>query len=153
METVTAATARSSTARKGAIILEREQVMQEPSSGAGGDQSFGGRAGGRADGLNTQASGPGTKLVATGSGEENISRGYAEELEHWAWCIPQSGPRTSRGAILKWPWATPSSPWSPKMAAREGKRIEFKDEWFQVDSDETPEGIDPVSAATRINGP
>ena len=29
------------------------------------------------------------------------------------------------------------------MAAREGKRIEFKEEWFDIDSDETPEGVKP----------
>ncbi len=26
------------------------------------------------------------------------------------------------------------------MAARQGARIEFKKEWFDIDSDETPEG-------------
>ncbi len=29
------------------------------------------------------------------------------------------------------------------MAARQGARIEFKKEWFDIHSDETPEGIPP----------
>ena len=28
-------------------------------------------------------------------------------------------------------------------AAREGRRIEFRPEWFDIDSDETPEGVKP----------
>ena len=29
------------------------------------------------------------------------------------------------------------------IAIRENRRIEFKPEWFDIDSDETPEGIKP----------
>jgi hypothetical protein len=29
------------------------------------------------------------------------------------------------------------------MAARQGARIEFKTPWFDVESDETPEGVKP----------
>ena len=29
------------------------------------------------------------------------------------------------------------------MAVREKRRIEFKKEWFDIDSDETPEGVKP----------
>jgi hypothetical protein len=29
------------------------------------------------------------------------------------------------------------------MAAREGRRIDFKEEWFDIDSDETPENVKP----------
>jgi hypothetical protein len=33
------------------------------------------------------------------------------------------------------------------MAARQGKRIEFKKEWFDIRSDETPEGVAPSEKA------
>ena len=29
------------------------------------------------------------------------------------------------------------------IAMRENRRIEFKKEWFDIDSDETPEGVKP----------
>ncbi len=29
------------------------------------------------------------------------------------------------------------------IAARQGARIEFKEQWFDVESDETPEGVKP----------
>ena len=29
------------------------------------------------------------------------------------------------------------------IAMRENRRIEFKPEWFDIDSDETPEGVKP----------
>ena len=124
---------------EGTIILEREQVMQEPSSGAEIKVSAGGGAGPT---LNTQASGPRTKLVATGSGE-NVSRGYAEELEHWAWCIRNPAPENKPRCYPEVAMGDAIIALVTNMAAREGKRIEFKNEWFQVDSDETPEGIKP----------
>jgi len=66
-------------------------------------------------------------------------RGYTEELEHWAWCIrnrapenqPRCGPKVAMGdAVIALVTNT---------AAREGKRIEFKKEWFDIHSDETPD--------------
>ena len=36
------------------------------------------------------------------------------------------------------------------MAAREGRRIEFQPEWFEVDRDDTPEGVKPD--LTKYNG-
>ena len=42
-------------------------------------------AGGAGPTLNTQASGP-------PRGDSSISRGYREELEHWAWCIRNPAP-------------------------------------------------------------
>ena len=32
---------------------------------------------------------------------------------------------------------------STNIAMRENRRIEFKNEWFDIDSDETPEGVKP----------
>ena len=70
-------------------------------------------------------------------------RGYAEELEHWAWCIrnpapehlPRCHPTVALGdAIIAL---------TANMAAREGRRIDFKEEWFDPESDETPEGKKP----------
>jgi predicted dehydrogenase len=70
-------------------------------------------------------------------------RGYTEELEHWAWCVrnrdsdnpPHCTPQVALGdAVIAL---------TTNMAARQGARIEFKKEWFDIDSDETPEGEKP----------
>jgi hypothetical protein len=99
--------------------------------------------------LDTQASGPAQKR-AEGMGQmatAKVSRGYKEEIEHWAWCIrrnpnaadpeihPRCYPKVALGdAVLAL---------TTNIAAREGMRIEFKPEWFDIDSDETPEGVKP----------
>jgi len=70
-------------------------------------------------------------------------RGYTEELEHWAWCVrnrdsenlPHCTPQVALGdAVIAL---------TTNMAARQGARIEFKKEWFDIDSDETPENVKP----------
>ncbi|MCC6124724.1 MAG: Gfo/Idh/MocA family oxidoreductase [Pirellulales bacterium] len=70
-------------------------------------------------------------------------RGYVEELEHFAWCIrnpsPENIPRCHPEVAL----GDAVIALTTNMAARKGERIEFKEEWFQIDSDETPEGEKP----------
>ncbi|MGD0382977.1 MAG: Gfo/Idh/MocA family oxidoreductase [Thermoguttaceae bacterium] len=70
-------------------------------------------------------------------------RGYTEELEHWAWCVrnrdsdnlPHCTPQVALGdAVIAL---------VTNMAARQGARIEFKKEWFDIGSDETPENVKP----------
>ncbi|MDH3717560.1 MAG: hypothetical protein OES79_05505, partial [Planctomycetota bacterium] len=82
-----------------------------------------------------------------------ISRGYTEEIEHWAWAIRQK----QEGKELTVPLRC-----SPKVAladavialttnlaiergkqAGENCRIDFQDAWFDPSSDETPEGAAP----------
>jgi predicted dehydrogenase len=86
--------------------------------------------------LDTQASGSATA-------GPKVSRGYAEELEHWAWCIrhpdPKNQPRCGPEAAM----ADAIIALTANRAARSGRRIEFKKEWFDIHSDETPEGSPP----------
>ena len=69
-----------------------------------------------------------------------------EEIEHWAWCIrnpdsenkPLCGPKVGLAdAVIVL---------TSNIAMKENRRIEYKREWFDVDSDETPEGIKPRKA-------
>ena len=125
---------------KGTLILEKEQdmsIIKGPASPSSVKVSGGG--GGPT--LDTQASGAPTAAAAKSGGGPKVSRGYTEELEHWAWCIrnpapenqPRCGPKVAMGdAVIAL---------TTNMAARKGKRIEFKKEWFDIDSDETPEGV------------
>ena len=70
-------------------------------------------------------------------------RGYTEELEHWAWCIrnrsPENLPRCTPPVAL----GDAVIALTTNMAARQGARIDFKKEWFDIDSDETPEAVKP----------
>jgi len=125
---------------KGTLILDREQDMLiAGDSESISDVKVADAAAGPT--LDTQASnGPST---ATAAGPAKVSRGYTEELEHWAWCIrnpapenqPRCNPRVALGdAVIAL---------TANIAARNGLRIEFKKEWFDIDSDETPEGDAP----------
>ena len=71
-------------------------------------------------------------------------RGYAEELEHWAWCIrnpdPKNQPRCHPKVALK----DAVIALTANKAAREGLRIDFEEEWFDPHSDKTPDGSKPA---------
>ena len=70
---------------------------------------------------------------------DELERGYSEEIEHWAWCIrnpapdhlPKCHPKVAMGdAVIAL---------TANMSARHGKRIEFNEQWFEPESDATPE--------------
>lgn len=74
-----------------------------------------------------------------------VSRGYTEEIEHWAWCIrnpsEENQPKCKPSVAL----ADAVIALTTNIALRDPSkaRIEFKPEWFDIDSDETPEGKAP----------
>jgi len=70
-------------------------------------------------------------------------RGYQQQIEHWAWCVrenpdasedgprPKCHPKVALGdAVIAL---------TTNMAAREGRRVDFKPEWFDPESDALPE--------------
>jgi predicted dehydrogenase len=70
-------------------------------------------------------------------------RGYTEELEHWAWCIRNRAPQNLPHCHPKVAMGDAVIALTSNLAARQGARIEFKKEWFDIQSDETPEGVKP----------
>jgi len=70
-------------------------------------------------------------------------RGYTEELEHWAWCIRNRAPENQPRCHPKMAMADAIIALVTNKAARESKRMEFKEAWFDIHSDETPEGEKP----------
>jgi hypothetical protein len=70
-------------------------------------------------------------------------RGYTESLEHWSWCIrnpaPENRPRCHPEVAL----ANAVVTLTTQMAASMRRRIDFAKQWFDVNSDETPEGVKP----------
>jgi predicted dehydrogenase len=133
---------------EGTLVLEKEQdmsIIKGPAAPSSVKVSGGG-AGGPT--LDTQASGAPTAAAKSAGGAAKVSRGYTEELEHWAWCIrnpapenqPRCGPKMALGdAVIAL---------TTNMAARQGARIEFKKEWFDIHKNETPEGVAPSVRAT-----
>ncbi len=74
---------------------------------------------------------------------QDISRGYTEQEEHFAWCIRNPDNDLPPRCHPKVALADAVVALTTNMAAREGQRIDFKKEWFDPDSDETPEGKKP----------
>jgi predicted dehydrogenase len=74
-------------------------------------------------------------------------RGYAEELEHWAWCIRNRSPENQPRCHPKMALGDAVIALTTNLAARQhdgqGGRIEFQEPWFDIESDETPEGVKP----------
>ena len=126
---------------KGTIILEREQdsqFLRGPSASKVEKKAAGAAA------LDTQASAPAQKAVASaGAAGPAVSRGYKEEIEHWAWCVkenpncadpvvqPRCNPRIALGdAVIAL---------VTNIAADKGESVSFKESWFDPEDDETPE--------------
>ncbi len=96
----------------------------------------------------TESGGGGGGAVAAGKAGSDAapSRGYTEEMEHWAWCIrnpsPENQPRCKpEVAIADAVIALVSNIALANPTTQ--PRIEFKPEWFDIASDETPEGVKP----------
>lgn len=77
----------------------------------------------------------------------DISRGYTEEIEHWVSCVLENPEAKDDGPLPhchpKVAMADAVIALTTNMAASGPGRIDFKKEWFDVDSDETPEGVKP----------
>ena len=128
---------------KGTLILEREEeltLMRGP-----GSSKVKAGPGGSGPTMDTQASGD--VQTAEAAATRQVSRGYTEELEHWAWCIrvnpnvsdPNLQPRCHPRVAL----ADAVIALTTNIAAQESRPITFKKEWFDPESDETPEDVKP----------
>ena len=134
---------------KGTLVLEREQEVMLYKGSAKDTRVTVAKAKDGTPTLDTTESGGSYAAGAKGGGGGDSgppSRGYTEELEHWAWCVrnpdPANQPRCKpEVAIADAVIALVSNVAlaNPEKQAR----IEFKPEWFDIASDETPEGIAP----------
>jgi hypothetical protein len=74
------------------------------------------------------------------------SRGYTEEIEHWAWCIRNRDPQNLPKCHPKVALGDAVIALTTNLAIRDpqhSSRIEFRREWFDIASDETPDGLKP----------
>ena len=138
---------------KGTLVLEREQEVMLFSS-----NSTSSRVNVKDDGggptLDTQASGAGPAL-AEAADTGPVSRGYTEEIEHWAWCIrnpsPENQPRCKPEVALGDAVIALTSNVAIANSAK-GKSgfIEFDEDWYKVDSDATPDGSSVEAEYSRL---
>ena len=143
---------------KGTLVLEREQdVMLYKGSAKDTRVTVSKKKDGTPT-LDTTESGGGGGPAAGGKVAGDgapPSRGYTEEMEHWAWCIrnpsPENQPRCKpEVAIADAVIALVSNIAlaNPETQAR----THFKPEWFDIASDETPEGVKPDTGRDRYKG-
>jgi predicted dehydrogenase len=127
---------------KGTLVLEKElEALLFKDSDV--DTKVGVSKGKEGPTLDTQASGAAQSAAVGAMATQNVSRGYTEELEHFAWCLRNRSPENLPKCRAEVAMGDAVIALTTNKAAREEVRIEFKEEWFQADSDETPEGVKP----------
>ncbi len=131
---------------KGTLIIEREkEVMLYKDADTSTSVAVKDDKGGPT--MDTSHSGD-MGAVAKAADSGPVSRGYTEEIEHWAWCIrnrapenmPRCRPEVAMGdAVI----ALGCNVAMRNHSANKGGYLEFKESWFDVDSDDTPDGSTP----------
>ena len=108
--------------------------------------------------MDTSASGDYSAPVAKAADAGPVSRGYREEIEHWAYCIrnpdkenrPRCYPEVAMGdAVI----ALGTNVALKNANAGKGGYLEFKEEWFEVDNDATPDGSDIAAETAYMKKP
>ncbi len=124
---------------KGTLILEKERdVMLFGGSIASKIKVTESAASGPT--LDTQESGdPQAAVVGETVTKPDVSRGYLEEIEHWAWCIRNQAPENQPRCHPKVALGDAVIALTTNIAARQGKRIEFNPKWFDPNENATPE--------------
>ncbi|MEI8371160.1 MAG: gfo/Idh/MocA family oxidoreductase, partial [Planctomycetia bacterium] len=138
---------------KGTLVLEQERDVMLYKDSSKDTRVTVAKAKDGAPTLDTTESGGGGYAAgAGGAAAAPPSRGYTEEMEHWAWCIrnpsPENQPRCKpEVAIADAVIALVSNIALANPTTQ--SRIEFKPEWFDIASDETPEGVKPDEKRDR----
>jgi predicted dehydrogenase len=131
---------------RGTIVLEREQEVLFFKSGndatstkVGVKDDKGGPT------LDTQASGKGPALAKAAENQGPVSRGYREEIEHFAWCVRNSAPKEAlrcrpEVALGDAVIALTTNVAMKKAAEGEGGFVKFDENWYDIHHDATPDG-------------
>jgi predicted dehydrogenase len=132
---------------RGTMIVEKEQtIMIYPEVGGRSMAVTVSATGGGKPALESSGStgGPAGPVASVG-GAEPPSRGYREEMEHFAYCIrmwEQGMSRKDRPNVRcpgKAAMADAIIALTSNLAMHKHERIEFKDEWFDSASNEVPD--------------
>lgn len=138
---------------KGTLLLAREQEVMIY-AGSDTSSSVTVKDGAIGTSLDTQASGP-AAAVAKAADAGPVSRGYTEEIEHWAWCIrnpdPANVPRCHPEVALSDAVIALTTNVALEQAGEgKGGYIEFKDSWYDINNDETPDGSNVAEEIARM---
>ncbi len=141
---------------KGTLILDKETDVllyrnSDTSSKVGVKQQNSGYA------LDTSASGDVAAPIAQAADSGPVSRGYREEIEHWAYCIrnpseenrPRCYPEVALGDAVIALATNVALKNANDPKCETGGYLRFKEEWFQIDSDATPDDSD-IKQETKI---
>lgn len=137
---------------QGTIVLEREQdvllfAKDSPSTKINiKDDS------GSASTMSYETGGAATATKAAAASGP-VSRGYTEEIEHWAYCIrendPDVRPRCHPEVALGDAVMALTARYAMQLASEgKGGYVKFQEEWFDYKHDATPDGSD-VKAETQ----
>lgn len=133
---------------QGTMILEREQdAMLFLNSSTSTNVKVAKSSGGPTLDTTESGGGPAADVGRQALEAGPISRGYTEEIEHWAYCIRNDDPENKPRCHPKVALADAVIALTSNQAMRERRVIEFKPEWFDIDSNETPEGTEPTVSA------
>jgi predicted dehydrogenase len=122
---------------QGTLILEREQEVLLYAGDVNTKIEVGADKAGKAA-LTTYETGGGA-AVAQAATPKNVSRGYKEEIEHWAWCIRNPSPQNQPRCTPKVAMADAIIALTSNIAMKQNQRVDFKHAWFDVHDDATPE--------------
>lgn len=129
---------------KGTLLLEKEQEVllfktSDTSTKVGVKDDKGGPT------LDTQASGKGPTLAKAAASAGPVSRGYTEEIEHWAWCIRNPAPENQPRCNAKIALGDAVIALATNVAidnANKGKGgfLAFDEDWYEIKNPATPDG-------------
>lgn len=135
----------------GTLILDREtEVMLYKGGDASTKIQVNDNKGKAA--MSTYETGGGPPVAVAAAAAKNVSRGYKEEMEHWAWCIRNPAPNHQPKCGAKVAMADAIIALTSNIAMKQGKRIEFKKEWFDIHDDSSPEvdlGVDGAAGPRK----
>jgi predicted dehydrogenase len=142
---------------EGTLILEQEQNVMLYKGSSRDTRVTVGKSKSGAPVLDTTESGGAGAVAAVSATSGDAappSRGYTEEMEHWAWCIRNPDPANQ-------PRCKPEVALADAVIAlvsnqalnnpNEQPRVAFEADWFDIDSDVTPEGIKPDLTRDRYS--
>ncbi|MAV34391.1 MAG: dehydrogenase [Planctomycetaceae bacterium] len=128
---------------KGTLVLDKEQeVMLYRGSSTSSKIRVRNEGSGGAV-LDTQASGE-LAAVAKAADTGPVSRGYTEEMEHFAWCVRNAAPENQPRCHGEVALADAVIALTSKLAIKRsqtgrGGFVTFRPEWFDAEHDATPE--------------
>jgi predicted dehydrogenase len=134
---------------KGTMVIDKEQEVMLY-AGSDTKSSVGVKSAKEGYALDTQASGGASSPIAKAAANSGpVSKGYTEQIEHWAYCIRNPAPENRPRCYPEVAMADAVIALTTNVAMKKGMRnepgyIRFEDSWFDVKSDETPDGSSVV---------